>query len=64
MQIGKYGFSTGAGEDEVLDPCLNFIFGEKSLITRGHTLSFRRKLNSWCYLQRGKKKKKKKRNCI
>lgn len=47
--MGKYGFSTGAGEDDVLDPCLNLIFGEKSLITRGHTLSLRRKLNSWCW---------------
>lgn len=27
----KIRFSTGAGEDEVLEPCLNFIFGERAL---------------------------------
>lgn len=32
----------------LLEPCRNLIFGEKSLMTRGHTLSFNRKLNSWC----------------
>ena len=31
-------------------PCRNLMLGEKSLMTRGHTRSFSRKLNSWCWV--------------
>ncbi len=53
MQMGKYGFSTGAGDEALLLlPWRNLMLGENSLMTSGHTRSFSRKLNSWCCTQR------------
>jgi hypothetical protein len=48
METGKTGFSKG-GSDGLFDPCRNFMLGENNLMTSGHTLSLRRKLNSGCY---------------
>jgi hypothetical protein len=48
ITIGKNGFSAGIGEGGDGMPCLYFKLGENNLITRGHTRSFSKKLNSLC----------------
>ena len=56
MLMGNDGLSGLTGGAGVLIPCRCFILGENSLITSGHTRSFKRKLNSACWRERERKK--------
>lgn len=55
MLMGKYGLSSGvACCTDAGTEFRYFMFGENNFITRAHTRSFKRKLNSGCYIKETK----------